>query len=287
MKRQLGFGLLEILIAMVVLGVAVAGLVTFSKSALVASQDGRRYEIAMRLAESKLDEFRNFNSPTSATAPLTAYNGITTNSTGTTLTQSGDGYTVTWDAKDQYWNTATSAWQNSAPSGYTAPTSGQKVVTVTVRWKDSENKDKNLQLSSNISPSSSLLKSQLNGGLDSSRTGPKINITPGLLPDVVRIALGDGINKESSKPVPKLSKKSDSNSYTVQFDTTTYQTTGNTSHKLALQDNAVVYCTCNNAGASGSAYLPTKPIYIQSSKVQYWQATSQLNTGPTHDHSLR
>ena len=63
MKRQLGFGLLEILIAMVVLGVAVAGLVTFSKSALVASQDGRRYEIAMRLAESKPMSFAILTSP--------------------------------------------------------------------------------------------------------------------------------------------------------------------------------------------------------------------------------
>lgn len=53
MKGQKGFGLLEILITLVVLGVGIVGLVAMSKSALTVSQDGRRYETAMRLAESK------------------------------------------------------------------------------------------------------------------------------------------------------------------------------------------------------------------------------------------
>nr|WP_270835444.1 prepilin-type N-terminal cleavage/methylation domain-containing protein [Aeromonas sp. QDB30] len=76
MKRQKGFGLFEILVTLVVLGVGVVGLVMLSKSTLTASQDGRRYEIAMRLAESKIEEFRNFNSLVTATAPLTAYTAI-------------------------------------------------------------------------------------------------------------------------------------------------------------------------------------------------------------------
>lgn len=48
MKGQKGFGLLEILITLVVLGVGIVGLVAMSKSALTVSQDGRRYETADR-----------------------------------------------------------------------------------------------------------------------------------------------------------------------------------------------------------------------------------------------
>ncbi len=61
MKKQQGFGLLEILITLVLLGVGVAGLVALARGMLSVSQEGGRYEIAMRLAESKFDEFRNFN----------------------------------------------------------------------------------------------------------------------------------------------------------------------------------------------------------------------------------
>ena len=92
MKRQKGFGLLEILITLVVLGIGIVGLVAMSKSALKVSLDGRRYETAMRLAESKLDEFRNFNGVVTATAPLTAYNQIASASAAVTL--AGEPYAV-------------------------------------------------------------------------------------------------------------------------------------------------------------------------------------------------
>lgn len=274
MKRQLGFGLLEILITMVVLGVAVVGLVVFSKSALVASQEGRSYEIAMRLAESKLDEFRNFNSATTAAIPFTAYNDISTNSTGTKLTQYGVDYYITWVAKDQYWNKASSVWQDSPPSGYSAPTSGQKVVTVTVTWQG-----KQLQLSSNISPGSSLLGNELDGGLDSSRSGPKVAFNPGSVPDVVVTDLDlEGVNKkEASKPLPDVSKSG--SSLRVKFDTTTYQATGGASTQQALQDFATVSCSCkyeSNVGKA-DAYLPALPFYIESNKVQYWKVGKKTN----------
>lgn len=278
MKRQLGFGLLEILIAMVVLGVAVVGLVAFSKSALIASQDGRRYEIAMRLAESKLDEFRNFNSATSAAAPLTTYESILPNLVGIKRVYSNDEYTLTWDVVDKFWNITSSDWQdNVPPSGYTAPTSGQKTVTVFVSWKDSGGIDKKLQLASNISPTSSLLKPDLNGGLDSSRTGPKAIYTKGSIPDVVAIALDDnGNNKETSKPLPHISGGS-SSSRTIQFDTTTYQTTGTTSNSKAVQDYATVYCNCSTASDLEKAYLPAQLDYIESYQVQYWKAGDQVS----------
>lgn len=134
MKGQKGFGLLEILITLVVLGVGIVGLVAMSKSALTVSQDGRRYETAMRLAESKLDEFRNFNSVVNATAPLTAYNQIA--SANSTVTLSGEAYSVGWTVTNQYLNGST--WQNVAPAGYRLSYPGRKAITVNVGWTDSE-----------------------------------------------------------------------------------------------------------------------------------------------------
>ncbi|MGL6051123.1 MAG: type IV pilus modification PilV family protein, partial [Aeromonas salmonicida] len=170
MNRQKGFGLLEILITLVVLGVGIVGLVSMSKSALKVSQDGRRYETAMRLAESKLDEFRNFNGVMTATAPLTAYNQITSASAAVTL--SGEPYSLAWTVTNQYLNGST--WQGAVPAGYRLSYPGRKAVTVNVGWSDSEGQSHTLQLTGNISPIESLSTDQLNGGLNTARQGPKV-----------------------------------------------------------------------------------------------------------------
>src|SRR5690606_20249529 len=96
MKPHKGFGLLEILITLVLLGVGVAGLVAMSRGILGASQDGRRYEVAMRLAESKLDDFRTFNGVVSAVSPLTAYNSIAAGTSTVTPADGGGTYTLSW-----------------------------------------------------------------------------------------------------------------------------------------------------------------------------------------------
>ena len=102
MKKQKGFGLLEILITLVLLGVGVAGLVSLARGMLSTAREGGRYEIAMRLAESKLDEFRNFNEIRTATPPLTAYKDISTGSSSQSL--SNDNYGVSWTVSNQYLN---------------------------------------------------------------------------------------------------------------------------------------------------------------------------------------
>ncbi|RQM60200.1 type IV pilus modification PilV family protein, partial [Aeromonas enteropelogenes] len=116
MKPHKGFGLLEILITLVLLGVGVAGLVAMSRSLLNTSQDSRRYEVAMRLAESQLDAFRTFNGVVSAVSPLTAYNNITAGTSSATPADGGGTYALSWTVSNQYWNG--SAWQTTIPAGY-------------------------------------------------------------------------------------------------------------------------------------------------------------------------
>lgn len=258
MKRQKGFGLLEILITLVVLGVAVAGLVGFSKSALIASQDGRRYEIAMRLAESKLDEFRNFNDL------VTGYNTIASGST--TKSQSNDSYTLAWTVSDQYWNGVSSTWQGTQPAGYLLNTSGRKQITTTVSWTDSAGVAKSVALTGDVSAVEALTTGQFNGGLNTARTGPQVNFTPGAAPDVISIALGNGNKQETSKPSPTVSTKKDTIEKEVQFETMTYKSVDQTLQ--TQQDITSVSCTCNY-GSTLSAYLPGQ-AYSTSSDQLYW-----------------
>ncbi|MFM1683907.1 type IV pilus modification PilV family protein [Aeromonas salmonicida] len=271
MNRQKGFGLLEILITLVVLGVGIVGLVSMSKSALKVSQDGRRYETVMRLAESKLDEFRNFNGVMTATAPLTAYNQITSASAAVTL--SGEPYSLAWTVTNQYLNGST--WQGAAPAGYRLSYPGRKAVTVNVGWSDSEGQSHTLQLTGNISPIESLSTDQLNGGLNTARQGPKVNYTPGVAPDVISVELGDGNKQETSKPLPTVTSKDGQVGKLVQFETVTYKPEVGGNTQQVLQDMASVSCSCSY-GSSLTAYLPGQ-VYSSASNQLYWKAGAMQN----------
>ncbi|MGL5814382.1 MAG: prepilin-type N-terminal cleavage/methylation domain-containing protein [Aeromonas sp.] len=266
MKWQKGFGLLEILVTLVVLGVGVAGLVILSKSTLTASQDGRRYEIAMRLAESKIDEFQNFNGLVTATAPLTTYNAIA--SGNATKSQSGDSYTLAWTVTNQYWNGATSAWQNMAPAGYLLNYPGRKQIDTTVSWTNSEGGTASVALTGYVSPMESLTAKQLNGGLDTTREGPKISYTPGVAPDVISIDLGNGSKQETSKPSPTVVAKNNVVGKEVQFETVTYKPAVQGNTQQIQQDMTSVSCGCSY-GSTLSAYLPGQ-AYSTTSNQLYW-----------------
>lgn len=271
MKKQKGFGLLEILITLVLLGVGVAGLVALARGMLSASQEGGRYEVAMRLAESKLDEFRNFNGvvslPSGATGTL--YKDIVASSTPQTVLND---YSVSWTVSNQYLNSG--AWSTTNSAGVPYP--DRKVITVTVGWSDNGGANRSLQLAGALSPTGSFTSEETGDGLVKHRDGPKVDYTKGSVPDVVAIALGDDSNKETSKPLPNISG---STSRLVQFDTNTYTTANNSSKLQAVQDNMTAYCSCKS-GNNGKGYLPAVPQYISSAQAQYWKPGIQVDNKP-------
>ncbi|WP_042011844.1 type IV pilus modification PilV family protein [Aeromonas fluvialis] len=273
MKPHKGFGLLEILITLVLLGVGVAGLVAMSRSLLNTSQDSRRYEVAMRLAESKLDAFRTFNGVVSAVSPLTAYNSIAAGSSSATPPDGGGTYALSWTVSNQYWNGT--GWSASAPAGYLYTYPGRKVINVTVGWSDSVGQSHSLLLSGAVSPVESLTQNQFNGGLDTSREPPHVVYTPGVAPDVISIEIDqEGRKQETSKPLPTVTSKDGAVGKLVQFETVTYKPDNGGNTQQVLQDLASVSCSCSY-GSSVNAYLPGKAI-LTSSNLLYWNVGSQV-----------
>lgn len=272
MNKQKGFGLLEILIALVLLGVGVAGLVSLARGMLSAAREGGRYEIAMRLAESKLDEFRNFNEVRTATLPLTAYKDIATGSGSQSL--SNDSYSVNWTVTNQFLNGG--VWSTTQPATYLYDYPERKRIVVRVTWNDNDGSGRYLELAGAISPTGSFTSDETGDGLVKPRENPIVDYTKGSVPDVVAVALGNGSNKETSKPLPHISGGS-SSSRTIQFDTATYQTIGSGSQRQSVQDTATVYCSCTFSGGTGTAYLPARPYYIESDDLQYWKSGTQLS----------
>ncbi|MGS3184019.1 prepilin-type N-terminal cleavage/methylation domain-containing protein [Aeromonas taiwanensis] len=272
MNKQKGFGLLEILITLVLLGVGVAGLVSLARGMLSTAREGGRYEIAMRLAESKLDEFRNFNEVRSATPPLTAYKDIVTGSGSQSL--SNDSYAVNWTVTNQFLNGG--VWSTTQPATYLYDYPERKRIVVRVAWNDNDGAGRYLELAGAISPTGSFTSDETGDGLVKPRENPIVDYTKGSVPDVVAVALGNGSNKETSKPLPHISGGS-SSSRTIQFDTATYQTIGSGSQRQSVQDTATVYCSCTFSGGTGTAYLPARPYYIESDDLQYWKSGTQLS----------
>lgn len=274
MKPHKGFGLLEILITLVLLGVGVAGLVAMSRGLLGTSQDGRRYEVAMRLAESKLDEFRTFNGVVSAVSPLTAYISIAAGSTTTTPTNGGGSYSLSWTVSNQYWNGT--GWSATMPAGYLYTYPGRKIINVTVGWSDSAGQARSLLLSGAVSPTESLPPNQMQGGgLDTSRDPPQVNYQPGVAPDVISIQIDqDGRKQETSKPLPTVTSRDGAIGKLVQFETVTYKPGSGGNTQQVLQDLASVSCSCSY-GSSVNSYLPGQAT-LTSSNLLYWNVGSQV-----------
>lgn len=254
MKRQQGFGLIEVMIAFIVVAVTAGSLLQLNKSYLEYSRDGRNREVALRLAESKLDELRYFRDPQ-------GYQNITGGTLSTAL--NGVTYALGWTVNDVGWDTANTQWVTPLPTGFV---SGKKEITVTVDWNDT-GAPQSFTLTSVISPNQSIGGGPFGTGAPNQGLGfggPDVAHNPGSVPNVIPISLGDGITQETSRPLPKLAQLGGTDSLRVAFDTNAYN---GSNKKSQVQDMATVSCNCK-LSTSKVADLPSKRAAV--SGLSYW-----------------
>ncbi|WP_298720057.1 prepilin-type N-terminal cleavage/methylation domain-containing protein [uncultured Oceanisphaera sp.] len=260
MKRQQGFGLIEVLLAFIVVAVTAGSLLQLNKSYLEYSRDGRSREVALRLAESKLDEIRYFKDQQ-------GYQDITGGTESTIL--DGVTYDLGWTVDDVGWDGT--AWVKN-------PTiSGKKEVAVTVDWNDT-GVPQSFTLASVVSPNLSTSGGPFGTGAPNNGLGlggPTVAHTPGAIPDIVSIELdpNTGIKQETSKPAPDIKKGKDSGDVVVSFETIVY----NPSNKSLIKgDSQTVYCSCENKSSTEPTSKPAVPVVLSQSI--YWK-----NGGTTVD----
>ena len=134
MKRIRGFGLIEVMVALVLIAVMAAALLPLSQRYLTASRDARQLEVALRLAESKLDELRHLaqqNQPQ--------------------FLVSGDGvqqvmhseFSLSWTVQSFNWQPGPQTWQ---PAVNGADFQGLHRVAVTVTWLNSQDQPQSFSL---------------------------------------------------------------------------------------------------------------------------------------------
>lgn len=166
---QKGFGLLEVLITIVVLGVSMIALAKLQVVLLHGGSYARARSAALNLAQSKLEDLHSFTQLTGAGSGVFAYEEIKSSTQAESVTLPGDNvtYNRTWTVEYFYYCPQTSNPSNIVLMKDTNLTDGIncdapyntlypdfKVVTVTVTWPstDPENKLKNkVKLQSAIS----------------------------------------------------------------------------------------------------------------------------------------
>ena len=139
MKRQGGFGLIEVMIAFVIVVVTAGSLLQLSKQYLEYSRDGRSREVALRLLESKLDELRHQQS-------LAGYQAVS--SSNEVRTVSDVIFNIGWTVQGQDWDPTQSQWISLGAGSL----GDKKDLQVSVAWQNGRGEAKSMTLQSAIAP---------------------------------------------------------------------------------------------------------------------------------------
>ncbi|OXS15848.1 hypothetical protein CGX12_06800 [Zobellella denitrificans] len=274
MRRQNGFGLLEVMIAFILVAVTAGTLLQLNKVYLEYSRDGRYREVALRLAESKLDELRGFDS-------IADYQAIVGSSSPESVRVDDTDYAIEWEVTDYGWDG--SAWVTPPPSGVA---SGKKEIEIAVGWSQPDG-DEVLLAESVLSPNLSIGSGPFGTGNDKAELGmggPDVVHTPGTFPTVIPVELGDGLKQETSRPLPKVARQGNSESTRVSFSTVVYDG-GNISRQE--QELVSVSCACTIT-SSEDASLPAQRSII--GELSYWlrggSASKARGTAANHQDPL-
>ncbi|GAA4500014.1 prepilin-type N-terminal cleavage/methylation domain-containing protein [Pseudaeromonas paramecii] len=255
-NRQTGFGLIEVMVAFVVIAVSAAALIKLQSLYLKTEGEAGSRESAILLAQSKLEDLRVFDTLSTTTGQL-AYQDIGDNTGGQLSAGSHTlgltTFTLSWDVTDRFLTTPASALPEF------------KDVIVSVAWTDREGQSRSLALAGVISPQQTTDK-ELMTGSGGSGESPQVTYTPGVAPDVVAITIdvAQGVKQETTKPLPKVSNSG--GSIQVQFETVTYD---QQSSKQVLADSLTLSCECSIDGTA-KRQLPAKPVAV-SNGLLYWQ----------------
>jgi len=286
--NQKGFSLIEVMIAVLVLGIGILAVSKLQGTLIKSGADANERSAAASLIQRKADDLRRFIHITTSeatvpdvwsstiTSPLSiAYKHIATNKGGLiengSITVGNTEYNLTWTVKDYYYS-GTDTKATTTPS--TASYPDFKMAHIIATWDSASSINNVVSFDTVIEayrPSSTALDTNPTTG----GTGPVIPYDPQQQPDVVPITLGiDGLKKETTKPLPDLSRKGDS--VLVKFETVTYS---NSLDTVKREEFTTLNCYCTNQGGSNN---PVSRLY----GLTTWDDTEEKVIDTTSSQSL-
>ncbi|MED5510772.1 MAG: type IV pilus modification protein PilV [Pseudomonadota bacterium] len=240
--KQKGIGLIEIMVALVVVAIGILGIAQLQNKVVRNASDANARAIAAVLAQKKVDQLRSFNFLSTANpeygAGDFAFEEITSEAANSvTDALSNTEFQISTNLIGNYYYGATDL-TSATTSGTGTP--DYKVVEVIVAWTDIDNSSQELKVRTLIDgypPQFSSLKGNATVGADP----PLIPYTPEAAPDVVPVTLetDEGLKKETNKPLPDVSKKGFSIATT--FESVTYNSVLDT---VRREEFLTLSCRC-------------------------------------------
>jgi prepilin-type N-terminal cleavage/methylation domain-containing protein len=247
-SKNRGFTFVEVLVALVIIAVGVAGLVSLQRMFIQSSTRAAERTAAMELAQEKIEELR-----------FIEYANL---ATGTdTVDREGKTFSLDWTVADRYWSAGgwVTAADPNAPDPL-PPEADTKLVTVSVAWTeragDAESLDMEAWFSKIESRDGGLVVTQPNP-----RQQPSVTYNPGAAPEVIAVRLTEDDNaaayqvKETTKPTPEVMRRGDK--LQVSFDTVTYNEATQTQR---IEDFVTVNCSCQMVGTAETGKTPARLI---------------------------
>lgn len=281
-ETQRGVGLIEVLVAGLVFAVGISAVVKLQGTFFQSGSNANARTIAVSMAQAKLDELHATDF-----SAIAGGNDNPTPGSGTPFI-----YARTWISTDYYYN------EGVLTSCVGTCSVDQKAITVTVSWNEPDNNNNKVALSSVLNKNPSEASSSLVGDtIGGAREKPVRIYNPGLLPDVVPVSVGNGLSKETSKPLPDVSQNDQF--VETQFIVDTYYITG-LSHDLTREEEFVTLnCECTlgklgsiSTGSAGRAPSRQKIIsgenhlsYITGELIDNKYVGEMIKTGQTGQQS--
>ncbi|PTB90114.1 hypothetical protein C9927_00750 [Pseudidiomarina aestuarii] len=241
-----GFTFVELLVALVIIAVGVAGLVSLQRTYLQSSERAAQRTEALEIAQERLEQLRFENFADLASGADTEARGERT-------------FDVAWTVANRYY---TNTWLGDGAPGLPDPLPAQpdaKSIDITVGWQsrggDAEAITVEAWLGSLTGRDGGLIVTA-----PEPREEPRVIYNPGAAPEVIAVRLTDDDNanvfqvKETTRPTPQVDRSGDN--LTVRFDTVTYDEATQTQR---IEDFATVNCTCELAGV-GEGSTPNRLI---------------------------
>lgn len=260
-----GYSLLEVLISVVIFAIGLLALLQLQGGLTRSAADANQRTVAANLAEEIMEQRRGFSRlSVDPDGVDPAYADIVDGTTS--FTRGGIEYEVTTEVDDYYYSGG--SFSTTAPTGRAL--SDFKVVTLTVSWGgdiqqefriDNDNRatlgSGSVSLTDVIASTTSAASARALAAGNLDLSGPEAAYDPGSQPDVVSLSLGNNRFKESTIPLPDVTRSDELVETT--FDVVTYSQLDEASHFIRREEFRAVSCECTLHVPDSSAEGGNRP----------------------------
>jgi len=253
----MGFTLLEVLIAVLIVSIGLAALANLQGKLTRYSAIAKQRTLAMNLAEQQIETMHSFYTmgDTNAVPCSTAqsgYDDLADCVDGASVSVGGMQFDLSWTIDEFVQNSDGTTEVYDSNSGVLRP--DLKLVTIRVEWNDGQGATQSAELVDIVDGTSIFNTGRVLAHVDSN-TPPRTLFNPNDFPGVVEIAIGSDKIKGSTTPKPKIVNRG--TNVITSFDVVTFLQTGTNAYLQRREEFKVANCICTMDAVPGVGRAPT------------------------------